>query len=169
MKLRKKNATRNPICESTRNYLEKNVARLFYEKTPPKKREFPTMNSEINLGHGGKNSYSEKVSKSIPAEIVAVYVSIQSLIPQISFVGVHSFFYWAIFCLCLLATPAYFFLLSEKSKPRKIHIFVSTVAFVVWAYAISGAALVPNLFDPSIASIFLIIFTFGVGFVPYKD
>ena len=55
---------------------------------------------------------------------------------------------------------------AEKKKPKKTHIFVSAIAFIVWAYIVSGQMLGPGIHDPAIASILLVLFSLVRGKIP---
>src|SRR3990172_61198 len=119
------------------------MGRLYYEAPPG-----PAMG--VDTGKGEKK-YLEKVASLVPAEIIAGYLTLVGIVPLIRNEALHSWFYWAILVLCLGLTPIYLNAQAEKGKPKKRHLIVSTFAFVFWAYATSGAVIVPVLYDAAIA------------------
>ena len=72
------------------------------------------------------------------------------------------------FLVCLIATPLYLGRMALPAQPHRKHQAVSTLAFVVWAYSVGGAAglfgpKVLNIYDSAIASFALVIFTLVSG------
>jgi hypothetical protein len=112
--------------------------------------------------------YLEKVAKLIPSEIIAGYIGLVGFVPLVRHEQIRPWIYLIIFALCIVLTPAYLGFQATKNKPYKIHVFVSTIAFVVWAYSVSGAVIVPRLYDAAIASILLIAFTLASGAIPLR-
>jgi hypothetical protein len=47
-----------------------------------------------------------------------------------------------------------------------MHLILSTIAFVVWAYSVSAASAIPNLYDPALAGMATLIFTAVSGVIP---
>ncbi len=137
------------------------MSRLYYEKstTTP---EFRNDNSS-----SGKD-YLEKIAKLVPSEIIAGYIAIIGFVPSIKIIPPESlkFVYVSAFVLCLIITGWYIKLQAEKGKPYKIHLIVSMVAFMVWAYAISGHVVFPSFHDVAIGSILLVLFSLISGKIP---
>src|SRR5207249_2386071 len=104
----------------------------------------------------------------VPTEVIIGYLTIVGLIPLIRSAPLHPWFYWGAFLLGLVLTPVYLTAQAEKGKPKKRHLAISTLAFVVWAYATSGEKLIPQLYDPAIGSIVLVIFSLISGAVPLR-
>ena len=134
------------------------MSRLFYEDPD----ERPGFNLEDGGGAAAK-SYLEKVAKLVPSEIVAGYITALGFIT-----AADSVILWVVFAVCLFLTPAYLYYQSDEDKPKIIHLIVSTFAFMFWAYAISGAKLVPAIYQPSYGSIALILFTLVSGIIPLR-
>jgi hypothetical protein len=138
------------------------MARLYYEDSANRPK----------LMGGGKQdrrTYLEKVAKLVPAEIVAGYTAINGFIPKIDPQTWHFGFYWGAFGLGVVGTFFYMLWQSEKDKPRWPHIIVSTVAFVVWAYATAGEHLLSApYYQAPIASIVLVVFTLISGKIPLR-
>lgn len=113
-------------------------------------------------------SFFEKIAKLIPSEIIAGYITLIRLLATLKNPGMRPVFYAVAFILCLVLTPIYLNYQAEPGKPKKIHLIVSTFAFVVWAYATSGQQVVPQLYDPAIASSALVAFSLISGTVPLR-
>jgi hypothetical protein len=110
--------------------------------------------------------YLEKVAKLIPGEIIAGYVALIGFIPLVRTTGLHPWLYGASFVLCLILTPVYLNTQAEAGLPKRRHLILSSAAFVVWGYAVSGGIAWPAIHDPAIASILLVAFTLLSGRIP---
>lgn len=108
----------------------------------------------------------EKFVKLIPTEIITLYYSLEGMLNVLSHPGWKYGISWAVFGICLVLTPTYIYFMSIKGKPKKCNIIISTFAFLVWAYFSSGQQLMPNLFDPGLAGIIMIVFSFVINFLP---
>lgn len=126
--------------------------------------------ARLQSGEGDTKTkeYFEKIAKLIPSEIIAAYMAIIGLIPLIKNNSLHEPFYYGTFLVLLILTPLYFIKVADKKKPKTIHVILSSLAFIVWAYCISGATIVPNYFDSAISSIILIVFTLISGLIPLE-
>jgi hypothetical protein len=138
------------------------MSRLFYDESDARFR--------VKIGQGKQEAsrYLEKIAKLIPSEIIAGYVGLVGLVPLVQNQQARPWIYLIVFALCIVLTPLYLRFQANKSKPYRIHMLVSTIAFAVWAYSISGAAIVPGFHDPAIASMLLIAFTLISGAIPLK-
>ncbi len=158
------------------------MGRLYYEQASAPVREVDTEELEVNLPErtpevktpeaGGEmrsssiNSHLEKVASLIPGEVIAAYLAMFGLVPMVKNEAMHTGVFWAIFGLCLVATPIYLNTQAEKNKPKRNHLIVSTLAFLVWAYATTGSTLIPDFHDVAISSIALIAFSMFSAVVP---
>src|SRR5580704_14173470 len=106
-------------------------------------------NSEENK----PKEYLEKIAKFVPSEVIAVYVGLVGFVPGIKAVTLQPWFYAGAFVLCLALTPLYLSKMADAGQPNPRHLWVSTFAFVVWAYTVSGHLVVPQAYDPAIAGI----------------
>jgi RsiW-degrading membrane proteinase PrsW (M82 family) len=137
------------------------MSRLYYEKSV----DAP----DVRAGNGGgAKEYLEKVTKLIPSEIVAGYIALIGFVPMIRLIpeDKHFWVYIGVFIACVILTIWYMNYQSEENKPKTVHIIVSTCAFIIWAYTISGNIVWPEIHDPAIASIILIIFSLISGKIP---
>jgi hypothetical protein len=118
------------------------------------------------LAGGQPDDYPSRLLKYIPAEVVALYVSASGVVPaehpkQIPYL-------WAIFAFCAIATPVYMFITARDEvtkKPIWKQIFLATIAFPVWAYALGGPFVPAGWHDPIAGSLVLMGVTFLFGLV----
>ena len=152
------------------------MSRLFYD---PELQPDETANDEFDFGRRSfklkradsspeVKSYLEKIAKLIPSEVIAGYITLIGLLVAVKNLELRVVFYAIAFVLCLVLTPIYLNYQSDPGKPKKIHLCVSMVAFVVWAYATSGLQVTPQLYDPAIASFTLVAFSLISGAVPLR-
>lgn len=140
------------------------MERLYYE--PPKNILQPKAYS----GEGtGVSEHLTKVSKLIPSEVITGYLAmfgLVSLTPKQS----QSAIYWIILLACFILTPLYLNILATEGKPKRNHLIISTLSFIVWAYATTGKTLqdtiFPDTFNQAIASIIIILFSLISAIVP---
>lgn len=117
--------------------------------------------------------YLERVAKYVPSEIVAGYVTINGIIPGAP-IGTQKYLTFGNFFLCWILTPFYLYKMANRGEPRAKHMAVSTVAFLVWAYAVVGqmgifGSAYLNWYNVALATIALVVFTLVSGaFVPIK-
>lgn len=110
--------------------------------------------------------FLEKVIKIIPSEVIAGYMFLISTLPVIGSTALKDVLKWLIFGLLIFVIPLYYRSLS-KGLPYIKHSIVSMIAFIVWSYSISGAALTgEEYYDPIVASLSLMIFTILSPYVP---
>jgi hypothetical protein len=124
------------------------------------------MGFEVESEHSEAMRYLEKVAKLVPSEILAGYVTLIGFVPLVHQTAAQPWLYAAIFVTCLGLTPVYLNAQAEHGKPKRNHLVLSTAAFIVWAYSISGSVLVPSIHDPAVASICLVAFSLVSGVVP---
>lgn len=151
------------------------MSRLYYESEVRKKKPrlanaVPEEEDDSSDGQSIKG-YLEKVSSLIPAEVIAGYLAMFGFVPLIDSQAEGGLsptevaVAWAIFALCLILTPVYLNYQAEKGRPKKIHLIVSTIAFVIWAYVTTGSSLVPDLYNAAIGSILLVAFSLISGLI----
>ncbi len=131
------------------------MSRLYYEPISAQSEESP-----------GTKQYLEKVAKLVPSEVIAGYLAIVGFIAAVGDADARLWLGWAAFALGLVLTPFYLNTQAEPDRPKRNHLILSTVAFVVWAYAVSGATLLPDFHTDAVASIVLIAFSLVSGIIP---
>ncbi len=131
------------------------MARLYYERP--------------NKGFRGpdrEGSYMEKIVKIIPAEIIGIYVFFVGIVDTFP-VSISDIIKWTVFLSMLILIPLAFSKMNTKKKPIRNHIIISCLAFVVWAYSLSGEKMLGSAyFHPAIASVSLMLFTAFTPYVP---
>ena len=135
------------------------MARLYHPPDP---------NSLASGQTNPTEQYAEKVIKLIPTEVIAAYISLAGLISLVKIENLVTPLYFINFIVCLIVTPLYLRKLSTPKKNNTIHLIISTVAFIVWAYNISGKTIVPLLYDAALSSIFLGFFSLICGLIPLE-
>jgi hypothetical protein len=143
------------------------MARLYYEKNA-NSNQLETLTDQGQ--NKGVSDYLEKVARLVPSEVVAGYLTMIGFVGSIKSLQVQNITTWIIFGLGLILTPIYLNNVADADKPKRNHIILSTVAFVVWAYVTSGQQLMqtiaPGIFDQAIASIVLVAFSLVSAVVP---
>ena len=130
-------------------------------------------NAKLGLiSRSDRDSYLERVGKYVPAEIVAAYIALIGFAANVSPASKQAALI-VIFGVCLVATPLYLWRMGKTSRVKAVHIVLSSLAFIVWAYAVGdggifGAAGL-NIYDPNWASIVLVIFTLASGLIEPRE
>jgi hypothetical protein len=127
---------------------------------------YSRMDLEMESAAPDAMRYLEKVAKVVPSEIVAGYLTLVGFVPLIRQATIRPWVYAAAFAICVILTPLYMNAQADKAKPKRRHLILSTVAFIVWAYAVSGNAVAAPLYDPAVASILLVVFSLISGAIP---
>ncbi len=150
------------------------MERLYYE-TKKISRPKATLETEkdqttLEVTDGGVNEYLNKIARLIPSEIIAGYLFLMGGAGLIKNGNVQMVAYWVAFAVGLILTPVYLNKVAAENKPKINHIIVSSVGFIVWAYATTGATLsatiAPNIYDSAVASFILALFSLISGSIP---
>ncbi|NNV57758.1 hypothetical protein [Limnovirga soli] len=134
------------------------MGRLFYEK------QLDLTQPKAFAGEGQNfNDYLNKVARLIPSEIIGGYLTMIGFVGSVKNIHAQNITAWVVFALGLILTPFYLNNVAEADKPKRNHLILSTIAFLVWAYVTTGkqllATISPNIFDQAIASIVLVAFS----------
>lgn len=108
----------------------------------------------------------EKIGKLIPVELVTAYGALVSVMASIGNPTIRSIVIVVVFLACWVLTPMYLRKVSDPKLPRRNHLIVSTLAFPVWAYLVSGSQFVPQIYDPALATIAATLFSLISGAIP---
>lgn len=125
------------------------------------------------------DDYRDRLIKYIPAESVALYVAVDkmvnshyglSLLTADSVVPMQAVIVsWLILGLGIIGTPIYLHRRKLPGQPWLLNASISTIAFVLWAYTLSGSVfLVHQWYSVFAAGLLAPIFTFVVGFFEPK-
>ena len=102
------------------------------------------------------DDYTSRLLKYVPTEVIALYLTLASLIRSGQEVGVS--WEWFIFLVGVIATPLYLWRLQRVRKT--LQLVLSTVAFAVWVFAIGGPFAQLAWYAPVYGGILLCIYTF---------
>ena len=108
------------------------------------------------------DSYSEKLVRYIPADILAAYIAISGIIESNN---PPLWLSWGVFCALLALTPAYVCLVKTEpagfSWSKSFHWVTSCLAFSAWVFAIGGPMLTATFawYQPYLGSVVLILTT----------
>jgi len=140
------------------------MSRLYYDQ-----QKLAVPGDRVSRTEGTKG-YLEKVAKLVPSEVLAAYMTMIGLVSSIRKIPEqhHFWIYLGVFAVCIPITIWYLHFQAEKGRPKTTHIIVSTFAFIIWAYAISGYVVWPEGYDTGIASIILVLFSLISGKIPLK-
>lgn len=109
------------------------------------------------------DSYATRVAKYIPGEILAAYVAMLGIIETVGDAQLKKWLFLAALVLCAVFTPIYFIKAAEDGEPRTVHVVVSSLAFLVWAYSLDGYFGVMEIYHAAVGSFLLIVFTLASG------
>ena len=141
------------------------MGRLYYEK-----QHDPTQPTAFAGEGQGFSDNLDKVARLIPSEIIAGYLTMIGFVGSVKNIQTQNTIVWIVFGIGLILTPIYLNNVAEADKPKRNHLILSTVAFLVWAYVTTGKQLLetisPNIFEPAVASIVLVAFSLISAVIP---
>lgn len=124
--------------------------------------------SQLQAGGGGGDvdEYKDKLIKYIPADIVAGWTAVTGLIASAD-AGSQGGLMWIVFVVGLVITPLWIWRVTSEpnTKPAVTQIVISTLAFIVWVFALGGPFTGLSWYDPLYGSLLLIGFTFVVPII----
>ena len=136
------------------------MSRLYY---PPIKL------GELAGGEGAgldTGDAAKKIGKLIPTELITAYAALVAAALSIQLIGVRLPIFWGCFVLCLVLTPLYLNKVADPGKPKRNQLIISTIAFPIWAYLVSGNQVIPQWYDAGLATVIAIAFSLVSGLVP---
>ena len=123
---------------------------------------------QLNAAGAGQapDTYFDKVVKYIPADIVAAWVAVVGLVKSATDVPSGTIM-WIAFVAGVLLTAAWTWKQTHQSgqPPAVMQIVISTVAFIVWVFALGTPFSELAFYNPLYGSLLLIAFTLTVGLV----
>jgi hypothetical protein len=111
----------------------------------------------------GVDNYTDRLLKYIPAESVALYLTLQGIVLSGVEGPAQKFWLWIIFGIGVFGTSLYLWRIQQVSK--RMQLAVSTAAFGVWVFALGGAFASLSWYEPFIGSLALVVFTFFVPLI----
>ncbi|HAX92477.1 MAG TPA: hypothetical protein DCY25_00775 [Bacteroidales bacterium] len=110
-----------------------------------------------------RDTYSDRLFKYIPAEIVAGYIFAAGMLENLTKAGEISLFQWGLFLIFLILTPLYLWRVQKVQKISQ-HI-ISALSFVVWVFALGGPFSLLSWYNPVYGAVLLPVFTLAVAIV----
>jgi hypothetical protein len=107
------------------------------------------------------DKYTTKLLKYIPAEVIALYLTLDTLIRSADQIPVAV--YWGIFLFGIIATYLYLWRVENVAKQGQL--VISMLAYCIWVFAIGGPFTNLEWYDPIYGGILLPIFTFMVPII----
>lgn len=146
------------------------MSRLYYEPTvraaaAAVTRAVPERQDEGRSTDAG-SEWPQKIAKLIPAELITAYGALSGAILTVESVNLRQPLYIGAFLLCMVLTPVYLRKADANDLPKRNHLIVSTLAFPVWAYLVSGKAVIPEYYDAGLATLTAIVFSLITAAVP---
>jgi hypothetical protein len=109
--------------------------------------------------------YAERVAKYVPAEVIAAYLALVPLVigTTEADTDLRDGLLLLVLVGCTIFTPLYLNRLAESGRPKRLHLIVATIAFVIWSYSIGGFFTEVDLYHEAIAGITVAFYTLGAG------
>jgi hypothetical protein len=111
------------------------------------------------------DDYPDRVAKYIPAEFVAAYLGVQSIVAastESKTLKIWLLVVTAILALVLL--PVYYRRRATKEhKPWKLQTLISVAAFVLWVYALGVLPSLMDFYSATVGGVLLVLYSFAVG------
>jgi len=109
------------------------------------------------------DDYTNRLLKYIPAESVALYLTLQGIVLSSVEGQALNTWLWVAFVIGVCSTPLYLWRVMRVKK--RVQLAVSTAAFGVWVFALGGAFASLSWYEPFLGSVMLVIFTFFVPLI----
>jgi hypothetical protein len=107
------------------------------------------------------DDYSTRLLKYIPAEVVAIYVFIDSIIKQSA--APDAGLMWIVFVVMVILTALYIWRVQKVEKWAQV--LICTLAFAVWVFSLGGPFALLAWYKPIYGAVLLPLFTFAVGVI----
>jgi hypothetical protein len=116
------------------------------------------------------DGYQDRLLKYIPADVNAAWLALTGIVKSATTIP-QSTVLWILFAILLILTPIWTW--KETSKPNMLpattQIVVSTIAFLVWAFALGEPFNSLSFYQPVYGSILLILYTMIVAKIVPKE
>jgi hypothetical protein len=118
----------------------------------------------MGITESGKiDDYLTRLLKYIPAETVAIWTVLSGIIIGAGSAIATEPVMWLIFIAIAILTPLYLWRITKVTNGLQIGI--STVAFVVWVFALGGPFALYTWYNPIYGALLLPIVTFAIPIV----
>lgn len=109
------------------------------------------------------DTYSDRLFKYIPAELVAGYIFALRMMEKLTEAGETRVLQWGLFAIFLILTPLYLWRVQKVQKV--IQHIISAFSFVVWVFALGGPFAMCSWYNPVYGAVLLPVFTLAVAIV----
>lgn len=109
------------------------------------------------------DTYSDRLFKYIPAELVAGYIFALGMMKKLTETGEARVLHWILFSIFLILTPLYLWRVQKVQKISQ-HI-ISAFSFAVWVFALGGPFALYSWYNPVYGAVLLPVFTLTVAIV----
>jgi hypothetical protein len=112
---------------------------------PPPDAPFAATEGEEKPPKKSASNPAERIVKYMPVEIVSGYLFVMGIVQAAPEGNLRVFAAWLVFAAGLIVTPI-FLIKYHKPKPEQMpQVWVATVAFPLWAYALGGPFAMPPI------------------------
>ena len=102
----------------------------------------------------------ERVAKYVSSEIVAAYIFFNGVANSEHSHKLRIVYFSVAFMFCLIMTPIYFGKVAEAGDPKRYQQIVSSIAFILWAYALGVGVFVEfGIYLPILAGLLVGMFS----------
>ena len=112
------------------------------------------------------DSYSDKLIKYIPSEIVAAWIAVTGIVEGAADIPATTVL-WILLVIFTIITA--FWIAKQTSEqgkpPAKTQITISTGAFLVWSFALGEPFSSLSFYNPAYGSILLVVYTLVIALV----
>lgn len=134
-------------------------------------RRIITRELQANTGTGQIDGYFDKLIKYIPTEVVGVWIAITNVIKSASDIPTNTIL-WIALAICTFGTACY--ILKQTIVPKKPlairQTIISTIAFVVWVFALGEPFNSLDFYRPAYGTLAMIFYTFLIPLImPVAD
>ncbi len=111
------------------------------------------------------DDYLGRLVKYVPAEIIALYLTVAGIIPPDPTGRPRATVLWVVFFGCLVLVPVFTWVATTRHgrPPLTAQVVISTLAFPIWVFAIGGPFASLAWYQPWIASVVLAFATTLMG------
>jgi hypothetical protein len=130
-------------------------------------RRVITTRYQATAGGGNVDTYFDRVIKYIPSDIVSAWVLANSLINSSQDDVPKAMILWIAFGCGVALTAVWTWKQTEVpgKRPAYTQILISTVAFVVWVFAVGGPFVHLTFYRPVYGSLLLVLYTLVVALI----
>lgn len=113
------------------------------------------------------DKYSDRLIKFIPTEIIAAFLTIQSLVQSAPADFPLQNVMWIVFIFLLILTPLYLWRVQNVNK--RVQLGISTVSYAVWVFTLGGPFAFFDWYNTLYGAIILPLFTLLVAVIKPEE